>query len=127
GGRLGPAGFFVRPSVREWKRPKRAPRPPKYPKNVNRLSLLNCTPVPSRHTKPMSSANVSSNLTLALGLPVCAPMRFPRAPLVFAPLVAAVTLLGQSVTPVSDSPINDAAYDLNVNSRYTIESINFVD
>ena len=42
-------------------------------------------------------------------------------------MVAAVTLLGQSVTPVSDSPINDAAYDLNVNSRYTIESINFVD
>jgi hypothetical protein len=64
---------------------------------------------------------------LALGLPVCPPMRFPRATLVLAPMVAAVTLLGQSVTPVSDSPIDDAAYDLNVNSRYTIESINFVD
>src|SRR3984885_8378829 len=75
----------------------------------------------------MSSTHVSSNLTLALGLPVCPPMRFPRATLVLAPMVAAVTLLGQSVTPVSDSPINDAAYDLNVNSRYTIESINFVD
>jgi hypothetical protein len=49
-------------------------------------------------------------------------MRFLRATLVLMPVWAAITLLGQSVTPV-DEP----AYDLNVNSRYTIESINFVD
>jgi hypothetical protein len=47
------------------------------------------------------------------------------------PVLAAFTLLGQSLTPVSDPPAEEPAavpnYDLNVNSRYTIESINFVD
>jgi hypothetical protein len=42
--------------------------------------------------------------------------------LVLVPLLAVCTLLGQSVTPAGDS-----ASDLNVNSRYTIESINFID
>jgi hypothetical protein len=44
--------------------------------------------------------------------------------------LAACTLLGQSLTPVTDSPLappsEQQASDLNVNSRYTIESINFV-
>ncbi len=48
---------------------------------------------------------------------MCAPMRF-----ILLPALAACTLLGQSLTPVSSS-----ADDLNVNSRYTIESINFAD
>jgi hypothetical protein len=42
--------------------------------------------------------------------------------LVLVPLLAVCTLAGQSVTPAGDS-----ASDLNVNSRYTIESINFID
>jgi hypothetical protein len=65
----------------------------------------------------MPGANVSSTLTLALRLPVTAPMRF-----ILIPALAACTLLGQSFTPDEE-----AASDLNVNSRYTIESINFVD
>jgi Omp85 superfamily domain len=48
---------------------------------------------------------------------MCAPMRF-----ILLPALAACTLLGQSLTPVSSS-----SDDLNVNSRYTIESINFAD
>src|SRR3984885_4168270 len=47
--------------------------------------------------------------------------------LVLIPALAACTLLGQSLTPVSDSTDQGPAYDLNINSRYTIESINFVD
>jgi hypothetical protein len=59
-------------------------------------------------------------------------MRFPRVTLVLVPALAACTLTGQSLTP-TDSPNGDQAQeqaqadDLNVNSRYTIESINFVD
>jgi hypothetical protein len=59
-------------------------------------------------------------------------MRFPRVTLVLVPALAACTLAGQSLTP-TDSPNGDQAQeqaqadDLNVNSRYTIESINFVD
>jgi outer membrane protein assembly factor BamA len=63
------------------------------------------------------------------------PMRFPRVTLAFIPALVACTLLGQSITPVSDSTNGEPAggqpeqqaSDLNVNSRYTIESINFVD
>ena len=47
--------------------------------------------------------------------------------LVLIPVLAACTLLGQSLTPVSDSTDQGPAYDLNINSRYTIESINFID
>src|ERR1700733_4626685 len=47
--------------------------------------------------------------------------------LVLIPALAACTLLGQSLTPVSDSTDQGPAYDLNINSRYTIESINFID
>jgi hypothetical protein len=54
--------------------------------------------------------------------------------LVLIPVLAACTLLGQSLTPdsgssdqASDSTDQDRASDLNVNSRYTIESINFID
>jgi Omp85 superfamily domain len=54
-------------------------------------------------------------------------MRLSRATLVLTPMLAAIALLGQSVAPVSDSPAGEPAYDLNVNSRYTIESVNFVD
>jgi hypothetical protein len=65
----------------------------------------------------MPSANVSNTLTLALRLPMSGPMRF-----ILVPALAACTLLGQSFTPDEE-----AASDLNVNSRYTIESIKFVD
>jgi hypothetical protein len=54
--------------------------------------------------------------------------------LVLIPVLAACTLLGQSLTPdsgssdqASDSTDQERASDLNVNSRYTIESINFID
>jgi outer membrane protein assembly factor BamA len=47
--------------------------------------------------------------------------------LVLIPALAAFTLLGQSVTPVSDSGLQGQSSDLNVNSRYIIESIHFVD
>ena len=55
-------------------------------------------------------------------------MRFP-ALTILLPLMAAVTLAGQSLTPASDArdaePTQDQISDLNVNSRYTIESIHF--
>jgi hypothetical protein len=61
-------------------------------------------------------------------------MRFPRVTLVLVPALAACTLAGQSLTPAGSPNGNPAqeqaqtqADDLNVNSRYTIESINFVD
>jgi hypothetical protein len=54
-------------------------------------------------------------------------MRFPAVTFVLIPVLAAVTLLGQSITPVSASADEERNFDLNVNSRYTIESINFVD
>ena len=73
----------------------------------------------------MPSANVPNNLTLALDLPFC-----PAMKLVLISALAACTLLGQSLTPVSDSTLGEQgveqASDLNINSRYTIESINFV-
>jgi hypothetical protein len=54
--------------------------------------------------------------------------------LVLLPVLAACTLLGQTLTPASgsaapasDSTEQERASDLNVNSRYTIESINFSD
>jgi hypothetical protein len=40
---------------------------------------------------------------------------------------AALTLPGQSITPDSAPPDPELASDLNINSRYTIESINFID
>jgi outer membrane protein assembly factor BamA len=43
------------------------------------------------------------------------------------PALAACTLLGQSLLPAADSDEEERASDLNVNSRYTIESVNFVD
>jgi hypothetical protein len=65
----------------------------------------------------MPSYSVSSRLKLDLGLPFRTPMK-----LVLVPLLAVFTLVGQSITPSGD-----ATSDLNVNSRYTIESINFID
>ncbi len=54
--------------------------------------------------------------------------------LVLIPALAAFTLLGQSpapangsADPASDSTEQERPSDLNVNSRYTIESINFID
>ena len=70
----------------------------------------------------MPAVNVSSTLTLALGLPMSAAMRF-----ILVPALAACTLLGQSFTPVGNGADEAAASDLNINSRYTIESINFID
>ncbi len=49
------------------------------------------------------------------------PFRTPMK-LVLVPMLAVFTLVGQSITPSGD-----ATSDLNVNSRYTIESINFID
>jgi hypothetical protein len=40
---------------------------------------------------------------------------------------AALLLPGQSLGPGGETPDTAASYDLNINSRYTIESINFVD
>jgi len=45
---------------------------------------------------------------------------------VLIPVLAACTLLGQSGAPDADPVDEERASDLNVNSRYTIESINFV-
>jgi hypothetical protein len=69
-------------------------------------------------------------LKLELGLPF-----YPAMKLVLIPALAAFTLLGQSpaptgasaADPASDSTEQQRASDLNVNSRYTIESINFID
>jgi Omp85 superfamily domain len=42
-------------------------------------------------------------------------------------LLAALALPGQTLTPPADTSETESASDPNVNSRYTIESINFVD
>jgi hypothetical protein len=70
----------------------------------------------------MPNAIVPSHLNLELGLPFRSAMRF-----VLISALAAFTLLGQSLAPAEDSTEQERASDLNVNSRYTIESINFVD
>ena len=70
----------------------------------------------------MPNANVSSHLSLELGLPFCPAMKF-----VLIPALAVFTLLGQSIAPSDSSPEEASASDPNVNSRYIIESINFVD
>ncbi len=70
----------------------------------------------------MPNANVSSHLNLDLGLPLCTAMK-----LVLIPALAVCTLLGQTLVPADDSTEQARASDLNVNSRYTIESINFID
>ncbi|MGB6946760.1 MAG: BamA/TamA family outer membrane protein [Bryobacteraceae bacterium] len=61
-------------------------------------------------------------------MPFCPAMRF-RSLTILLPVLAAVTLAGQSLTPASDPPdvesTPDQISDLNVNSRYTIESIHF--
>ena len=64
------------------------------------------------------------NLNLALDLPFTGPMRSPAVKLALVPALAACTLLSQSLTPVGGST-ETASYDLNINSRYTIESIYF--
>jgi hypothetical protein len=73
----------------------------------------------------MPSINAPNNLRLALGLPFC-----PAMKLALIPVLAASTLLSQSLTPVTDAPLGqpgeEQTSDLNINSRYTIESINFV-
>jgi hypothetical protein len=46
----------------------------------------------------------------------------PAMKLVLIPVLAVGTLFGQSITPAAEP-----ASDLNVNSRYTIESVNFID
>jgi Omp85 superfamily domain len=56
-------------------------------------------------------------------LPLCAAMKYMGVTLVLIPLVA-IPLLAQSLAPVGDSS-EEPASDLNVNSRYTIESIDF--
>jgi Omp85 superfamily domain len=49
---------------------------------------------------------------------------FPVAmKLVLIPLLAAAALFGQAVEPSGDAPEQDQATDLNVNSRYTVESV----
>jgi Omp85 superfamily domain len=70
----------------------------------------------------MAKANVPSDLALELGLPLSTAMK-----LVLIPVLAACTLLGQTLSPAGDSPEEERSSDLNVNSRYTIESINFID
>jgi hypothetical protein len=77
----------------------------------------------------MPTANVSRHLKLDLRLPFGSAMK-----LVLMPVLAAYTLLGQTLTPASgsadqasNSTEQERASDLNVNSRYTIESINFSD
>lgn len=47
--------------------------------------------------------------------------------LALLPVLAAATLFGQSIQTPGDPSSTDGAVDLNVNSRYTIESIGFVD
>jgi hypothetical protein len=47
--------------------------------------------------------------------------------MVLIPALAAASLVGQTLAPDPDKPETEIASDLNVNSRYTIESINFVD
>lgn len=57
-------------------------------------------------------------------------MRSSAVKLALIPALAACTLLGQSLTPVSSSTEGtegEESYDLNINSRYTIESIKFTD
>jgi outer membrane protein assembly factor BamA len=46
--------------------------------------------------------------------------------LVLIPALAAVTVFGQSVTHASESQDRERTADLNVNSKYTIESISFL-
>ncbi len=99
-----------------WKRPINAAKPRKY------RSRPGVTPVPGPHTKVMPNANVSSHLSLELGLPFCPAMKF-----VLIPALAVFTLLGQSIAPSDSSPEEARASDPNVNSRYIIESINFID
>ncbi len=70
----------------------------------------------------MPSPNVFTNLGAAIGLPFS-----PAMKVVFILALAAGALLGQTLTPVSASADEEQTADLNVNSRYTIESINFVD
>lgn len=45
--------------------------------------------------------------------------------LALIPALVACGLFGQSLAPVGTSTDNDESFDLNINSRYTIESINF--
>src|SRR5580704_10177180 len=91
-----------------WKRPTNAAKPRRY------HSYTLCR---VRTPGPKPSDNVSSRLKLDLGLPFRTPMK-----LVLVQMLAVFTLVGQSITPSGD-----ATSDLNVNSRYTIESINFID
>jgi surface antigen Omp85-like protein len=42
-------------------------------------------------------------------------------------MLAAATVLGQTIQSTDVPPVSESASDLNVNSRYTIESISFVD
>jgi hemolysin activation/secretion protein len=58
---------------------------------------------------------------MACELPISTSMRFA-----LLPLLAAATLLGQSIQTVDDPASGDPVSDLNVNSRYTVESISFL-
>ena len=83
--------------------------------------------MPAEHTPAILNLKLSMSLDLVRGLLLPPPMK-----LVLAMALAAVTVLGQAPAGQSgDAPATattaELASDLNINSRYTIESINFAD
>lgn len=81
--------------------------------------------MPPWHSPFAVNPRVCLNLDLALDLPVSHPMRSPAVKLALIPLLAVCPLLGQSLTPADSTTETEESFDLNINSRYTIESINF--
>jgi outer membrane protein assembly factor BamA len=76
--------------------------------------------VPPRHTSAALNHNIFNCFTAELELPLRGAMK-----LALVLIAAAVALLAQEAPPAGTSADSERATDLNVNSRYTIESISF--
>lgn len=82
---------------------------------------MQVTPVPGEHTSWRKKDNLRNNLAVVRRLLNAARMKF-----VLLPILAAAALVAQSTEPADALPDQIQAPDLNINSRYTIESISFV-
>ena len=80
------------------------------------------TPVRCEHTQSLRSLFTPNNLALACGLLSLPRMKFA----VLSVILASAALFAQSTAPAGESTLDlPASNDLNVNSRYTVESISF--
>ena len=84
------------------------------------------TPVPQHHRRSTTNSLFDSDLALAPGMLSATPMKLALLPLVSAVVLFAQSGSSQSLLPATESSTTEPASDLNVNSKYIVESIHFI-